>query len=319
MGARVVLTTNELQVFLAAAETENFSAAARRLGVSQPAISMQVKALEDRLGAQLFDRSGRHIRLSEAGQALVPMARDAIERVIGIEETMASLHGDVVGLLKLACSTTAGKYVLPPLLAGLMARHPRVEVVCEVTRREAALDSLRRGDAQIALTSLRIPFRDVEYRPFLTDRIVLIVPPEHRWACAGRITPDQLEEEPFILRETTSGTLEAVRRGLEEHGLSLDRLRAVMTLGNAEAIRMAVQERIGVAFVSAMVATEGVETGKLAVVDVDGLELQKTLYMAYDTDRPATTAQTAFWEWAFDPATEHIRRRPELHGTHVIP
>ncbi len=308
-----MLTTNELQVFIAAAETENFSEAGRRLGVSQPAISMQIKALEDRLGLLLFERAGRHISLSEAGRALVPMARETIDRVIGIEETMVSLQGEVIGLLKLACSTTAGKYVLPSLLSGLMARHPQVEIVCQVTQREAALDSLRRGDAHVALTSLRIPFKDVEYRPFLTDSIVLVVPPEHRWAnLTEPILPEDLIKEQFIVREPTSGTLDAMRQGLEWHDLSLDHLQKVMTVGNAEAIRMAVQEGIGVAFVSAMVALEGVESGKLAVVEVDGLELEKTLYMARDTDRPATGAQAAFWDWAFDPANEHIRQRPSL-------
>ena len=308
-----MLTTNELQVFIAAAETENFSEAGRRLGVSQPAISMQIKALEERLGLLLFERAGRHISLSEAGRALVPMARETIDRVIGIEETMVSLQGEVIGLLKLACSTTAGKYVLPSLLSGLMARHPQVEIVCQVTQREAALDALRRGDAHVALTSLRIPFKDVEYRPFLTDSIVLVVPPQHRWAnLTEPILPEDLIKEQFIVREPTSGTLDAMRQGLEWHDLSLDHLHKVMTLGNAEAIRMAVQEGIGVAFVSAMVAIEGVESGKLAVVEVDGLELEKTLYMARDIDRPATGAQAAFWDWAFDPTNEHIRQRPSL-------
>lgn len=308
-----MLTTNELQVFIAAAETENFSEAGRRLGVSQPAISMQIKALEERLGLQLFERAGRHISLSEAGRTLMPMARETIDRVIGIEETMASLQGDVVGLLKLACSTTAGKYVLPALLSGLMARHPEVEVVCQVTQRAAALDTLRRGDAHIALSSLRLPFRDVEYRPFLTDSIVLVVPPQHRWANLSEpILPEDLLKEHFIVRESTSGTLDALRQGLEWHDLSLDHLHKVMTLGNAEAIRMAVQEGIGIAFVSAMVALEAVEMGKLSVVEVEGLELEKTVYMARDTDRPATRAQAAFWDWAFDPANEKIRERPTL-------
>ncbi len=315
-----MLTTNELQVFLAAAETENFSEAGRRLGVSQPAISMQIKALEDRLGLQLFLRSGRHISLSEAGRALIPMARETIERVIGIEETMLSLQGEVVGLLKLACSTTAGKYILPALLSGLMARHPQVEIVCHVTPRAAALETLRRGEAHIALTSLRIPFKDVEYRPFLTDSIALIVPPQHRWANLGEaVLPEDLLKEQFIVRESTSGTLDALRRGLEWHDLSLDHLNTVMTLGSAEAIRMAVQEGIGIAFVSAMVALEAVESGKVAVVDVKGLDIEKTLYMARDTDRPATRAQTAFWDWAFDPANEHIRRRPTLRRSEVPP
>lgn len=315
-----MLSTGELQVFLAAADAENFSEAARHLGITQPAVSMQIKALEERLGTQLFERSGRHISLSEAGRALVPMARETVDRVIGIEEAMASLHGDAVGVLKLSCSTTAGKYVLPSLLAGMMARHPRVEVVCQVMPRDKALEALRAGEAHIALTSLRVPLKAVEYRYFITDSIVLVVPPDHRWAGkdGGVVRPTDLLQEHFILREPASGTIDALQNGLERVGLSVDHLHKVMELGNAEAIAMAVQQGIGIAFVSAMVAREAVVAGKLSVVRVENLEPETTLYMARTTDRPATRTQAAFWDWAFDPMNEHIRQQPSLQARDLM-
>ena len=308
-----MLTANELQVFLTAAETENFSEAGRRLGVTQPAVSMQIRGLEKRLGITLFDRVGRHVKLSEAGQALVPMARDLVDRSINIEESMASLHGEVVGVLRIGCSTAAGKYVLPRILAGLRARHSRVEVVCHVTGRHAALQLLKDGEVQVALTSLREPIKGIEYRPFLTDHIVLITPPEHPWAKRrAAVTPAELTEETFILREDGSGTMEAIREGLAWHDMTVGHLDRAMTLGNSEAIRMAVAEGIGVSFVSLMVADEAARAGRVAIVDVADLALSRTLHMAHDVDRPATRAQAAFWEFAFSPESDAVRRLPDL-------
>ncbi len=307
-----MLSPRELQVFLASAETENFSEAARRLNVSQPAISMQIKSLEEKLGMSLFERTGRQVTLTEAGHALVPMARDVIQQTIRLEEAMASLHGEVVGRLRIGCSTAAGKYVLPKLLAGLHDKHPKVTLVCDVTTRYNALEKLRAGEVQVAMTSLREPHKGIEYRPFLTDRIVLIAPPGHPWTQRGEpIKPTDLLEEKFILREEGSGTREALKEGLAWHDLSVDELDVLMTLGNSEAIRGAVAEGLGVAFVSWMAACEGVGAGTVVSVDVADMDLRRTLWMARDTDRPATRAQAAFWEHAFSPDTEVLRRLPE--------
>jgi len=307
-----MLSPRELQVFLASAETENFSEAARRLNVSQPAISMQIKSLEEKLGMPLFERTGRQVTLTEAGHALVPMAREVIQQTIRLEEAMASLQGEVVGELRIGCSTAAGKYVLPKLLAGLHDKHPKVTLVCDVTTRYNALEKLRAGDVQVALTSLREPHKGIEYRPFLTDRIVLIVPPDHPWTRRGEpIKPKDLLEEKFILREEGSGTREALKEGLSWHDLSIGELEVLMTLGNSEAIRGAVAEGLGAAFVSWMAACEGVGAGTVASVDVADMDLRRTLWMARDTDRPATRAQAAFWDHAFSAETEELRRLPE--------
>lgn len=306
-----MLNPRELQVFLAAAETENFSEAARRLNVSQPAISMQIRSLEEKLGTPLFVRSGRQVTLTEAGRALIPMARDVIHQTIHLEEAMASLQGDIVGVLRLGCSTSAGKYVIPKLMAGFHNKYPRVDLVCDVSSRRSALEKLREGAVQLAMTSLREPYKGIEYRPFLTDRIVLIVPPDHPWAKKGTVVkPQALLDQPFIFREEEAGTMEAVKEGLAWHDISLDDLTRVMVLGNAEAIRGAVHEGLGLSFVSSMVACEGVHAGVVAAVKVEGLDLSTTLYMARDTDRPATRAQAAYWEFAFSPENEEIRKLP---------
>ena len=125
-----MLDAHQLNIFLMAAELENFSQAARHLNLSQPSVSAHIQSLEQLFGAQLFHRSGRHITLTEAGEALLPLAREMVHLSIRIEETMASLSGSVVGKLKLGCSTAVGKYTLPRLIARFRALNPQVQVNC---------------------------------------------------------------------------------------------------------------------------------------------------------------------------------------------
>ncbi len=299
-----MLDIYELQIFLTAAETGSFSEAGRRLQMSQPAVSMQIRSLENRLGVELFGRAGRHIRLTETGQALIPMARELINLSIQVEETIASLQGEVTGLLKLACSTTAGKYVLPHLIAGFIEQYPHVQVACDVGSRGTSINQLLDGSAQLVITSLREPYRELEFRPFIVDPVVLITPPEHPWAQRGTISVDELHEGRFIVRESTSGTQQAVVEALARYDLNVADLQIVMTLGNSEAIHLAVAEGIGVAFVSQRAATDGIYTKRAAVVQVEGLEIIQQLYMVRHTDRAATTAQNAFWEYVALPENQ---------------
>ena len=310
-----MLSLAELRVFLIAAETENFSETARQLGISQPAVSMQIRALEGRMGMDLFRRSGRSVALTEAGQAMIPMARDLCHRAISLEEAMASLEGDVVGMLKLVCTTTAGKYVLPRLLARFRDVNGRVEVACMVVGRDTAFARLADGEGHVGLASATDDIRGLEYRPFMTDQIALITPPGHRWALRnGPIRPEELLEERFIVRERSSGTSQAVREALAWHDLAPDDLQQSMLLGNSEAIRMAVQEGLGLAFVSTMVAYEAVQAGTLSIVPVEGMDISKTLFMIRNPEIPSTTAGAAFWEFAFAEENKDIRLRPGVTG-----
>jgi len=296
----------EMQIFLAAAETGNFSEAGRRLQMSQPAISMQIRSLENRLGVELFHRAGRHIKLSEVGHTLVPMARDLVNHSIRIQESIDSLQGEVVGILKLACSTTAGKYILPKLISGFLDLHPSVRVACAVVTRGMAIDMMLNGEAHLAITSLREPYKEIEYRHFTGDAVVLIVPPDHDWAQREFITVKELHEGTFITREEGSGTCVIVSHALTEHDVSMKDLPVVMTLGNSEAIHMAVAEGIGVAFISRLAASEGIITGRVVEVPVKGLEVSQQLYMARISNRAATSAQSAFWDYVYSPENQHL-------------
>lgn len=301
-----MLDIYEMQVFLTAAEAGSFSEAGRRLQLSQPAVSQQIRNLEKRLGLELFDRSGRNIRLTELGQALIPMARDLLNLSIYAEETIVSLQGEVIGLLKLACGTTAGKYVLPKLIAGFVEQYPRVHVICDVGTRGSALDLLAEGHSHIAITSLREPSKDLEYRPFIVDPVVLIAPLGHPWASRGAISVDDLTEGRFIVRELNSGTQQSVIEALAEYELPLSALDTVMTLGSSEAILMAVTEGIGVAFVSRHATADAIDKGRVVEIPVVGLNITQQLYMVRHMLRAPTTAQAAFWKHVYAPENQAI-------------
>jgi DNA-binding transcriptional LysR family regulator len=292
-----MLDVHQLNVFLAAAESLNFTQAAQQLHMTQPSVSQHIQGLERHFDMLLFLRSGRNLELTDAGMALLPLAREAVTLSIRIDETMESLKGNIYGHLIVGCSTTPGKYILPNLLARFHKKYPQVRVTCQVSPQNDALRNLAEGDVHFALFSLDYDsYPDIEAVSFLCDPIVLITPLDHPWAQRGEIEPEELFESDFIMRESASGTFIATREALAKHKISISDLRTLITLGNAEAIALAVQEGIGVGFISHMII-ERICRGKVAEVSVRGLDICRQIYIGRNSRRPATGAQTAFWNF----------------------
>jgi DNA-binding transcriptional LysR family regulator len=292
-----MLDTHQLNVFLVAAETLNFTQAARILHMSQPSVSQHIQSLEQSFGQPLFIRSGRHMELTAAGHALVPLARDIVERSHLIEETMKSLEGEIHGHLQVGCSTTPGKYILPQLLANFHHNHPLVSVSCHVTSQEKAMDMLCDGEVHIAMVSEpHMLCRTADTRRFMVDPVILIAPPEHPWAQRKEIDPEELTGGNFILREDGSGTQMAVNQGLASVGVSKEDLNTLLVLGSSEAIALSVKEGIGVGFVSQIVVTRLVGD-QVVPVKVHGLDIVREIYIGSQKRKPQTAAQKAFWSF----------------------
>ncbi len=303
-----MLDTHQLNVFLVAAESLNFTQAARLLHMSQPSVSQHIQSLEQSFGQPLFIRSGRNINLTDAGAALVPLAREMVKRSIQIEETMKSLEGEVHGHLLVGCSTTPGKYILPQLLADFHRLYPKVKVSCNVSAQGEAFRMLCDGEVHVAMVSE--PYmgcRDVEARQFMVDPVVLIAPLNHPWAQQGEIEPEELFDGDFIFREEGSGTEMVVRRALASAYVDVDELKTLLVLGSSEAIALSVQEGIGVGFVSSIVVTKLVE-GRVAPIRVKGLEIEREIFIGSHTRRPSTVAQRSFWDFVVD----EIARRNQV-------
>lgn len=291
-----MLDAHQLNVFLTAAQTLNFTLAAKQLHMSQPSVSQHIRELENYFDTPLFVREGRRIFLSDAGKALIPLAQQLVKASVRIEETMQSLRTEVYGHLIVGCSATSGKYVLPFLLAEFLKRHPKVEATCHVSSRAIALQMLCDGQVHLAVASASEFCQEIEFQKLISDPVVLITPLDHPWATRREIEPQELLEERFIMREDGSGTRTVAAQGLQRIGMSIEQLPRVLTLGNSEAIALGVQEGIGVAFITQSVV-DYLVSGRVAPVRVKGLEMQQDIYIGRHMHYPATAAQTAFWEF----------------------
>lgn len=302
-----MLDAHQLNVFLMAARELNFTVAARQLHMTQPSVSQHIQALEQHFDMELFVRSGRHLRLTDAGAQLLPLAQEMVAISQRIEETMESLKGEIYGHLLVGCSTTVGKYVLPFLLTAFLREHPKVEASCYVIPRQAAANMLCDRDVHLALASAKNFCKNVEFKKFIEDPVILVVPLSHPWAKRGEIEPEELLDAAFIMREKGSGTYAVVAEGLKKQGLSIDQLNTVLTLGNSEAIALTVQEGLGVSFISRMVVSRLVQEG-VAPVKVRGLNICQDIFIGRYTDRPATSAQDAFWKFVTDPSNPILQQ-----------
>lgn len=292
-----MIEVHELEIFLAAAEEENFSAAARRLHLSQPAISFQIQALEQRLNVQLFQRSGRRISLTQAGRDLLPMAREMVGLSTRIEETMCAQQGIVKGHVKIGCSTSPGKYILPGLIGAFRREYPDVQFVVDVMDRQTVEEKLLTKQLNIGVLGMCSKHKDLECTPFFVDELVLIAAANHPWATRDRIGPEELKNADWILREGGAVTRQLVQAYLEEHGINGDDLRVAMELGSPEGVEAAVAAGHGVSFVSRVAVRDGLELGKIKIVPVDGIMVRRQIYTARNTQRTPACAELKFREF----------------------
>ena len=287
-----------LRVFLVAAEELNFSKAAQRLHMTQSAISQNIQSLERTYKVDLFVRHGRTVELSEAGQTILPMVREVLLAARLLEDGIQDINNQIGGELLIGCSTSAGKYLLPTLLAEFQHDYPAVHPRVKIISRDSVADRLLNRTVPIGIASRRIEHRDIESVPLFDDRIILIVHPSHPWASYGRAFPSDLLDQPFITREDTSGTCETVMEGLKPQNITIENFNVVMELGNSEAIEMAVERNVGIAFVSEMVAARGLALGRIKKVNMEGLDMRRQIFMARHIGFPFTRAQSLFWEFA---------------------
>jgi len=239
-----------LRVFIHAAESMSFSQAAKELHVTQPTVSHHIKTLERDLDRELFNRGGGSLHLTEAGRMLLPWARRLVRESYELQEMMASIYERIAGHLRIACSTTTGKYILPQFAARFHKLHPGVKVSilsCNLTN---VVPQLMEEDANIGVVSYDACGGPMECQEFFLDHVILIAPTGNPWISSPEIEPADLLELPFIIREPDAGTLKVMLAELGRHDISLDDMNIFLEVGNAEAIVKAVEAGFGVSFVS---------------------------------------------------------------------
>jgi len=303
----------KIETFLRAAENSSLSEAAKQLHLSQPTVSHHIKSLEQELDVKLFHRSNTGLQLTDAGRLLLPWARRLMHDTNDLREMMSSLQNDIVGELRIACSTTGGKYILPQLAARFSQQYPGILVRILACGPEQTALNLLEGEAHLGVVSSEIDDTSLESQKFFRDVITLIVPSTHRWAFQKKIDPTELLEEPIIMREETSGTRRVVLAELAKHDISLDDLNVFLELGNAEAIVRTVAAGYGISFVSSLASACPLERGNVTDIDVEGMTLVRNVYMVRKRISAPHRPRDVFWSFIHDPANADLLRLAEHH------
>lgn len=263
-----------LVVFRAVAEELNFRKAAEHLYLTQPAVSLQIKALEEEMGVQLFDRSGNSITLTPAGRVLLRYACQSGELLLTAEQEIAALHGVHAGNLALGASTTIAQYVLPGLLSGFRRLHPRVHPTLVSGNTEKIVEAVEKHAVALGLIEGPAQNRHVKTEPFLQDELVPIAAASHPWAGRNPITCAELGAAPLLMRERGSGSRRVVEMALERQGLKRSALRIAMELDSTETIKSAVEAGLGIGFVSRCALVQDLRMGHgFNIVKVEGLRI----------------------------------------------
>ena len=271
-----------LVVFRAVAEQLSFRKAAEELYLTQPAVSLQIKALEEDLGVQLFNRTGAHIALTEAGTVLYGYAERVNALLAEAEHDIAALSGDHAGQLALGASTTIAQYVLPRLLGEFRKEHPRVSPTLISGNTEEIVRAVEKQKIVLGFIEGPAHSRDVKVEPFLVDELVLIVPAAHEWAERASVSPAELATMPLLMRERGSGTRQVIEMALERRRIKRGSLLIVMELDSTEAIKSAVDAGLGAGFISRWAIAKDSRLGSsFRIVEVEGLRIQRDFLLTY--------------------------------------
>ncbi|HZT16598.1 MAG TPA: LysR family transcriptional regulator [Gaiellaceae bacterium] len=295
------MDTRQLQAFCAVVERRSFSQAAERLGVTQPAVSLQVRALEKRLGTLLLDRSGRRVEPTEAGLQLYRGAQRllALEEELVNEVAAADLAGKLTGTFEIGASTGPGGVVLPQLLCEFAAEHPALHVALSVFDTQTVVERVADRTLELGVVGAAPRHRGVEYEPFFRDTVVLACPPGHRFA--GRTVPvGELRDETLIVMQDGAGVRQLSEDELRRAGVRLRELRVRIELGLQESVATAVRAGYGVAFISRSSIERDLQAGTLTEARLEGLELEREILLVRSAGRSETRAARAFVDFARD-------------------
>ena len=269
-----------IRVFRAVAQHLNFSRAAEELLLTQPAVTQQIKALEDELGVSLFDRGGGRITLTPGGAALLPFAEQMKTLGKDAVTAVAGAYGQEAGELGVGASQTIGQYLLPTFIAGFRQAHPKVRITACSGNTDAMLEALLTKSIQIALVEGPEQRNDLHIEPFMEDHMVLVVPASHEWA-GHEITAVDLKAQPLLVREYGSGSRRIVEQALGIVGIKPKDLTISMELDSTEGLLSAVEAGLGVTFVSRWAVRNQLALGTLKLARVKDLKLARRFSMAY--------------------------------------
>lgn len=291
------MDVRHLLTFCTVVDRGSFSGAAEDLGISQPAVSAQIRSLEKRLGQRLLDRNGRRVTLTEAGLVLEVHARRMVALEADLEREMGEVGARIAGRLLVGSSTGPGEVLLPRLLGAFRSEHPDVTVSLVVHDTQTICDRVLDGELELGIVGADRPQRGLEFAPFLRDELVVIVGKDHPLAGRRSIALEELAAEPLLMQQQGSGVRAVLEGALRAAGIRLQDLHVEMELGLQQSVKAAVLDGLGITVISRLAVAAEVADGLLVALPIEGHELARDFSVVRASGRTPTRLTSAFVEF----------------------
>lgn len=302
------MADRRLQVFHTVARLLSFTKAAETLHMTQPAVTFQIRQLEEYFNTRLFDRTHNKISLTEAGQRVYEYADKIISLYQEMENRVRELTGDVSGIVIIGASTTIAEYVLPSLLGEFKIQHPNINIRLKVSNSEGIVHMVEDNSVDVGVVESPISNKNLAVEVCWHDKLVVICPPDHPMARHTAVTADDLQGVPFVCREEGSGTQEYIGEYLGKHLSQLPDLNISLEVGNPEAVKSAVEAGFGVSIVSQATVNKELKLGTLVALPLDP-PLERPFSIVYQRQKFRLRAMEEFMKFAGEHCEKRSSRR----------
>lgn len=295
-------TLQQLRLFAAVAEHKSVTRAAEEVHLTQPAVSIQIKRLESKVGMPLIEHIGKELHLTVAGEEVFDAAKDVLERLSDLENTLNDLQGEVAGPLNVHV-VSSGKYFMPHLLGSFVRRYPKVEPRLQITNRASLLAGLAKNQSDLYIMGQPPEGVAVVDYPFLENILVVVARPDHPLAGKKKIPLARIATERFVGRESGSGTRKAVEKLFHDKGLDIT---AYIELDSAEGIKQGVIGGLGIGVLSKHSLRLEIEAGELVILDVQGFPLRRRWYVSHREGKRLSRAAQVFLQYLQEEGEDEV-------------
>jgi DNA-binding transcriptional LysR family regulator len=287
----------QLNVFCKVIEHKSFSKAGNAVYLSQPTVSSHIKDLEETTGCKLIDRLPKEALPTRAGELLYEYAKKLLSLREEAETALAEFQGTIKGRLTIGGSTIPGVYILPRIVGMYIKQYPNVTISLVQGDTGSTIDKIESGELELGVVGALSEDGGLEQELLFEDEMRLIVPASHKWAKRGEVSLGDLQKEPFIIRESGSGTLKSIQRSFEQKDHSIRDLKVVSEMGSTEAVLQAIKAAAGVSIMSALAVKEDVQNDRLRALKIRGVDLNQRFYVTRLKRRSPSPLCKSFFEF----------------------
>lgn len=285
----------KLEVFCKVVELKSFTRAAAAVMLSQPTVSEHIRSLEDELGQKLVDRLGRQVEPTPVGQLLYRYGVKILRLQEDALQAVQQYGGKLVGRIMIGSGTIPGTYILPGVIGRFRERYPSIKATLKINSSHKIVQEVLGGNLEIGVVGARWSEKGLDYKEIFSDSLAVVTGADHNLAARKEVSISELVEEPFILRESGSGTRKVIEQIFEDHGIKVSSLSEVAEIGSTQAVLEAVRAGLGISILSTKAVEREVRAGSLATIEIKGIQMDRPFYMIRRKNRELSPASSVFW------------------------